>query len=106
MRSEFKSNHVSDSNGNPTGGTTYGQGFAIGWQNGPLGRDIDRIQPNGAFVEDIIAAALDRLDYYQRSRFQCKENAEAMHHLNEALRWLQERTAKREERQVEGTHVA
>ena len=50
MRSTVTSNHFSDGNGNPAGGTTYGNGFAIGWQNGPLGRGPDRIEPNGAFV--------------------------------------------------------
>ena len=99
------SEHWNDTNGNPAGGTTFGRGFAIGWQNGPLGRGDDRKEPNGAFVEDIIAAAADRLQYYQDSRFASKHNAMALLHLDEALRALSARTADREARAVEGTHA-
>lgn len=96
------SEHWNDSEGNPAGGTTYGCGFAIGWQNGPLGRDDDRKDPNGAFVEDVIEAAIDRLEYYQRSRFACDYNAQAITRLTEALQVLNSRTADREARKVEG----
>ncbi|KAB7752772.1 hypothetical protein [Mycolicibacterium mucogenicum] len=99
------SEHWNDTNGNPAGGTTFGRGFAIGWQNGPLGRGAERSEPNGAFVEDIIAAAADRLQYYQDSRFASKYNATALLHLDEALRALNARTADREDRDVEGTHA-
>ena len=98
------SNHFSDSNGTPAGGTTYGRGFAIGWQNGPLGTGDQRQEPNGAFVEDIIQAAKDRLEHYQSSRFACSENAKAIEHLTAALAACSERTTKREARGVEGTH--
>ena len=102
----FRSEHWNDANDNPAGGATFGTGFAISWQNGPLGRDEDRKAPNGAFVEDIIAAARDRIEYYEGSRFACKENKEAIHHLTVALEWLNARTANREARAVEGTHSA
>ena len=98
------SEHWNDANGMPAGGTTYGRGFAIGWQNGPLGRGDERREPNGAFVEDIIAAAIDRLKYYQRSQFASDYNARALRSLEEALVALNERTADRECRDVEGTH--
>lgn len=104
MRNKITSNHWSDENGNPAGGCTYGNGFAISWQNGPLGRGEDRIQPNGAFVEDVIAAALDRLEYYQSSKFACGHNARAITALHTALGQLHDRTADRESRDVEGTH--
>ena len=104
MQSPITSNHFDDANGNPAGGTTYGRGFAIGWQNGPLGRDEGREEPNGAFVEDVIKAALDRLEYYQRSKFACDYNARAVAGLTAALDALNERTANRESRAVEGTH--
>lgn len=104
--SRFTSNHFTDANGNPAGGTTYGQGFAIGWQNGPLAVDGERKEPNGAFVEDIIEAAIDRLAFYQRSRFACDFNAQAVKHLQAAVANLQLRTADREDRGVEGTHQA
>lgn len=104
MKQIITENHVSDENGNPAGGKTTGIGIEINWQNGPLGRDGDRKEPNGAFVEGVIQAALGRLECYQKSKFNCRENALAITKLEEALHWLQSRTAKREERKVEGTH--
>ena len=105
MTNGFNSEHWNDENGNPAGGSTFGNGFAISWQNGPLGRDEERKEPNGAFVEDIIGAALDRLNYYNDSRFACKENEDAIDSLNAAMDALEKRTASRESREVEGTHV-
>jgi hypothetical protein len=105
MRIGFKSQHWADPDGNPAGGSTYGTGFAISWQNGPLGRDPERKEPNGAFVEDVIAAAADRIDYYQQSRFACEANASALLFLRSALQALNTRTADREQRGVEGTHA-
>ena len=105
MQNGFTSNHFNDKDDNPGGGSTFGCGFAIEWQNGPLGRDADRVVPNGAFVEDVIAAAKDRIEYYQSSQFACEENAKAIVHLDKALAYLADRTASRETRGVEGTHV-
>lgn len=100
----MQSEHWNDTDGNPAGGTTYGRGFAIGWQNGPLGRGAERREPNGAFVEDIIKAAIDRIDYYQQSRFASDYNANALDHLRQALESLNARTVDREKCDVEGTH--
>lgn len=97
-----------DANGNPTGGCVDGEGLHIGWQNGPLGRDGDRQEPNGAFVETVLAAALQRLEFYQtanQGKFQCLENSIAITHIGEALLWLDRRTQDRENRKVEGTHT-
>jgi len=93
-----------DENGNPAGGMVGGVGLQINWQNGPLGRGEDRKEPSGAFVETVIAAALQRIQYYQKSRFGCHENAMAITKLEEALHWLNARTQERENREVEGTH--
>lgn len=101
--------HDVDENGNPTGGKTTGTGIEINWQNGPLGRGADRKEPNGAFVEGVIAAAIDRIQFYQtasKGKFACRENALAITKLEEALHWCNHRTAAREARQVEGTHTA
>lgn len=103
----FHSTHWYDHEGRPAGGISEGIGFTIAWQNGPLGRADGpggRRQPNGAFVETIIAAAKDRLEYYQSSRFNCEENAEAIRHLALALAILNDRTARREAAGTEGTH--
>ncbi len=106
MKQIIHGNHFNDPQGNPAGGVTEATGIQIKWQNGPLGRREDgtRIAPNGAFVEGVIAAAVDRLEYYQRSKFSCNDNNEAIKHLNIALEWLEARTAKREAQKVEGTH--
>ena len=106
MLQSITSSHETDSDGNPTGGTTTGVGLSISWQNGPLGRGEDRVEPNGAFVEGVIAAAVDRLEFYNESKFRCRENSLAITHLQEALHWLQHRTADREVRAVEGTHAS
>jgi len=97
-------NHMSDENGNPAGGTTTGTGIDIKWQEGPLNIDGVRREPNGAFVEDVIKAAVGRLKHYQASKFVCRENALAITKLEEALHWLDHRTKDREDRGVEGTH--
>lgn len=96
-----------DENGNPSGGRVAGCGIEINWQNGPLGRGADRLEPNGASVEDVIWAAINRLEFFQSAadgKFRCRENALAITKLEEALLWLGKRTADREAREVEGTH--
>lgn len=105
MNQKIQSSHFDDENGNPAGGTTSGVGISISWQNGPLGRGQDREEPNGAFVEGVIKAAIDRLEYYNAGKFRCRENSLAITHLEEALHWCNHRTAAREEREVEGTHA-
>lgn len=94
-----------DANGRPAGGTVRGIGLSIDWQNGPLGRGEDRIPPNGAFVESVIYAALQRIEHYQAGQFKCRENALAITKLEEALHWLNARTNRREAQKVEGTHA-
>ena len=104
MLGKFKATNNNDDNGNPAGGTVAGVGITINWQDGPLGRDESRIEPNGAFVETVIAAAKQRIEYYNATKFKCRENAMAITKLDEALMWLHKRTADREAREVEGTH--
>jgi hypothetical protein len=105
MRQYISGKHQVDKDGNPAGGTTTGTGIEIRWQNGPLGRGENRRAPNGAFVEGVIEAAIDRLQFYQESRFKCRENALMITHLEEALHWGHARTADRDAREVEGTHT-
>lgn len=109
MLDKYTATNKQDSEGNPTGGEVIGTGLSISWQNGPLGRDENRIVPNGAFVETVLDAARQRLEFYQTARdgkFRCRENAIAITKIEEALLWLNKRTADREKRQVEGTHTA
>lgn len=107
MKQKISEQHRLDDNGNPAGGATTGVGIIIDWQNGPLGRGTDRKEPNGAFVESVIQAAIGRLDFFEKAsggRFSCEENKLALYHLEQALAILETRTAKREAREVEGTH--
>ena len=93
-----------DDNGIPTGGFVRGIGIAIAWQDGPVGRDSERKEQTGAYVEDVLEACLIRLKYYQNTKFNCPENVLAISDLEGALKWLQRRTEDREKRLVEGTH--
>jgi hypothetical protein len=104
MKQNLIEEHLTDERGFPTGGYTAGTGFEIEWQNGPLGRDEDCQEPNGAFVEGLVQAALGRLQFYQGSDFACRENVLAITKLEEALHWMQHRTDAREAAGVEGTH--
>lgn len=90
--------------GKPAGDVSSGRGIAISWQNGPRGRGNDRKEPNGAFVEDVIAAVIGRIEFYQASEFACQENADALAYLRSAAERLNDRTKDREARNVEGTH--
>ena len=105
MLSPYQSQNDNDSNGSPAGGFASGTGIKISWQDGPLGRGETRKDPNGAFVETVIDIARQRIQYYQDSKFKCRENAIAITKLEEALLWLNKRTQDREARSVEGTHV-
>jgi len=101
----FFSEHWMDPEDNPAGGVATGLGFTISWQCGPLALpDGSRRVPNGAFVENVIFAAIDRIQLYQRSKFKCDENEAALYHLKAALEALETRTAGREARGVEGTN--
>lgn len=107
MRQGFDARNLNDEQGNPAGGHVNGTGITIQWQDGPLGRGEDRKEPNGAFVEDVIDAARQRIVYHQEAcdgKFACEENAKAIVHLTEALLYLDDRTRAREKREVEGTH--
>lgn len=95
--------HVDDQ-GRPAGGYAKGVGLDIRWQNGPLGRGNDRMEPNGAFVETVIMVAIDRLQSYQYGQFACDENAQALEHLVAAYNVLGLRTLRRERAGVEGTY--
>ena len=104
MESPVIHNNKSDDQGRPAGGCTHGRGFTIAWQDGPLGTGPDRIEPNGAFVEDVITAAIGRIEFYQASEFTSEYNARALTHLYAARDALRARTRDREARGVEGTH--
>lgn len=95
--------------GMPAGGEVRATGLTIHWQDGPLGRGEERKEPNGAFVETILRAAIQRLQWYQEvaeGKFACNDNTIAMNKIGSALTYLRQRTVAREARGVEGTHEA
>ncbi len=73
----------------------------IHFQEGP----IKECGVNGVCNEDLINMVIDRLQHFQKSEFNCRENAMAITKLEEALLWLRKRTMERENRGVEGTHT-
>lgn len=111
-----KSEFTTDQDGNPTGGVTTmeapGGGASrdgttamiIRWQDGP----VDDAGQNGAFVEDVIEAARQRIQFFNsHQQFRCRENSLAITKLEEALQWLDWRTRVRTQQGVEnsyGTH--
>ena len=104
LQQDLRCENFTTTEGTPTGGRVVGVGISIDWQDGPLGRPPDEQVPNGAFVETVIRAALQRLEFFNESKFRCRENSLAITHLQEALHWLQHRREDREARGVQGLH--
>lgn len=71
----------------------------IKFQNGAM-KEADL---NGVFNEDLIIIVIHRLECFQESKFNCKENQEAIGHLEDALKSLRARTNKRRENGTIGT---
>ncbi len=101
---QIRSAHFSDDEGNPTGGTTFGPGFTIGWQYGLICYENEKKAQNGAVVEDVLSACVDRLEFYQTSKFKCEENFVAISHIKKAIESLIERKVDRVKRGVGGTY--
>lgn len=59
---------------------------------------------NGTTNEEVLAVLIDRLNYLQ-AKFPCRENSLAITKIQEALFWLNFRTANRTARGVEGKHL-
>lgn len=106
-----------DEDGNPTGGDVTlhidgrGDALSIIWQDGPRGTDATNADgspvlapPNGAFVEDAIWAALQRLEYFNAGKYRDRANSLAITHLEQALQALKDRQLERSARKVEGKH--
>jgi hypothetical protein len=79
------------------GGRVLGE---VNFQNGP----IKEAGINGVMDENLISIVIDRLQGFQADHYNCRENALALTKLQEALLWLNKRTADRIARGVEGTH--
>jgi hypothetical protein len=72
----------------------------------PLGKDSTELQTiaDGTTNEELIEMLLNRMNYLQ-SKFPCRENAMVITKLDEALLWLNKRTADRIKRNVEGKQL-
>lgn len=98
----FNANHryvVTDSDDDiksEVGARTYTE---IRFQRGPIKEN----GVNGCQNEDLIAIVLDRLYSLNQGDFKCRENSIAITKLEEAMMWLNKRTADRKARGVEGT---
>jgi hypothetical protein len=74
----------------------------VRFQKGP----IQENGVNGCHQEDLLAIVIDRLRSFQQGPFPCRENALALTHCEEAMHWLNHRTADRFNRNVEGQSKA
>lgn len=102
-----------DDNENPTGGFVdlfVGEDqtpvVKILWQDGPRGQGEGKplAEPNGAFVEDVLWAALQRLEFFNESKYRDRANSLAITKIEEALQALKNRQLERSYRNVEGKH--
>jgi hypothetical protein len=75
----------------------------ISFQNGPI--NTEGVGVNGLTHEVLLTILADRLRGFQAGPYNCKANACALTHIEEAQHWLQQRTLERTRRGVEGTHI-
>ena len=73
----------------------------IHFQDGP----IKEVGINGVANEDLLVMVMHRLRQFQDTDYACKENEDALKHLNGALHALRARTNDRVKRGVEGTSI-
>lgn len=112
---EIEATNETDTNGNPSGGSVslvagklgeLRHALKIQWQDGPRGQEgTDELSPpNGAFIEDVLWAALQRLEFFNQSKYRDRGNALAITHIEGALQALKDRQLERSYRNVEGKH--
>lgn len=65
---------------------------------------LKETKQNGIFNEDLIGIVIHRLECFQKSKYNCRENKLAIEKLEEALCFLRQRTEKRRNRGVLGRH--
>jgi len=64
-------------------------------------KDADGTEHDGTTLEEMLRVSITRLKDLN-SRYGCRENSLAITHMEEALHWLNHRTAERTKRGVEG----
>jgi len=92
-----KTYNWTDDNEGHIGGQSYGEGYCIAWQRGPVVTDNYR---NGALLLDVLGACQEQLWYFQNSTLRCVENRVALQHLAEVIKVLE---ARRDRIATEGT---
>lgn len=104
---EIRARNYTDENGNPAGGYCSGPGLCIHWQDGPRGSAPNAtLNPaNGAFVEDVILAAIQRLEFFERSQYAHPANADAIRACRAAIKSLHDRAIERKSRGVLGVNA-
>lgn len=81
-------------------GTWY-QLLTVCFQKGPRGYTDST---SGVLDCDLLEIVRDRLSCFQAGEFATRENACALHHIEEALFWMNKRVEDRAERNVLGTY--
>ena len=66
---------------------------SIRFQNGAT----QETEINGIFMEDLLHIVKDRLEGFNQGKWSCKENSMAITKIEEALLWLNKRTADRKD---------
>lgn len=81
----------------PQSGYVVGPGLTVVWQDGPRAKQSDGTlaAANGAFVEDLLVAAYERLAFFQSTQFSHEANAFAMDYIVNALDAMQSRASQR-----------
>lgn len=72
------------------------------FQDGP----VKEVGVNGMHNEHLLLIVAHRLRCFQKGPYACRENGIALERIEDALRWLDRRTAARQRRGVEGTSKA
>lgn len=76
-------------------------GYAIKFQNGAM--ELGR---NGATTEEVLDALIEHVNYFQRGKYACRENALIITKLEEAKHWALHRKQLRESQGVKGREAA
>lgn len=74
----------------------------ISFQKGPRKEDSS---VHGVLDPDLLEIVRDRLRAFQAGPFACEENEKALHHVEEALKYMNERVENRAKRGVLGTNT-
>ena len=100
----IRSRNYTDADGNPSSGYATGPGLSVIFQDGPRGKlpDGTLAPANAAFVEDLLVAAYQRLQFFQESKYKHDDNGKAMNLIAQAINALGNRAKERAARGVLG----